>query len=495
MENTVLDMLWVLSAAVLVLIMQGGFLCLESGLTRTKNSVNVAMKNVVDLTLALVVFWLLGFGLMFGPDVGGLLGSGNFLPDVGGGDPWAATFFVFQAMFCATAATIVAGAVAERTRFAAYIFITIIVTGFIYPVFGHWAWGGAHGGGAGWLETRGFVDFAGSTVVHSVGGWVALAAVLLVGPRRGRFVDGRPQAIPASNLPLTMLGLLLFFVGWIGFNGGSTLAMTAAVPGIVANTMLAGAVGATGAAVIRQLVVPRMEAATAPVNGALAGLVAITAGCHAVTAAEAALIGFVGAVVMILTDRVLLACQVDDAVGAIPVHLGAGVWGTLAVALFGDPEILGTGLGRAEQLLVQIQGIAACGLWSFCVAWLLLRLRHPRRPIRVTAEAEDIGLNVAEHGARTPLLELLELMETQQASGDLSLRAPVEPFTEVGQIASRYNRVMQALEATTMRTRQIVSDIREGIITFTRDGTLTSLNAGAERMLLLDAATCIGRPL
>ena len=222
MNKSELDMLWVLVSAVLVLLMQGGFLCFESGMTRTKNAINVAMKNVIDLTLAVVLFWLVGFGLMFGVDYAGIVGWSGFLPDVGAGDPWLATFFVFQTMFCATAATIVAGAIAERTRFDAYIFITVLVTGFIYPVFGHWAWGGAHGGGAGWLATRGFVDFAGSTVVHSVGGWVALAAVIVVGPRRDRFIDGEPQTVPPSNLPLCMLGLLLFFVGWIGFNGGST---------------------------------------------------------------------------------------------------------------------------------------------------------------------------------------------------------------------------------------------------------------------------------
>ncbi len=495
MNKSELDMLWVLVSAVLVLLMQGGFLCFESGMTRTKNAINVAMKNVIDLTLAVVLFWLVGFGLMFGVDYAGIVGWSGFLPDVGAGDPWLATFFVFQTMFCATAATIVAGAIAERTRFDAYIFITVLVTGFIYPVFGHWAWGGAHGGGAGWLATRGFVDFAGSTVVHSVGGWVALAAVIVVGPRRDRFIDGEPQTVPPSNLPLCMLGLLLFFVGWIGFNGGSTLAMSPAIPGIVANTILAGTVGATTASIVRRAIVPKMDPATAPIAGGLAGLVAITAGCHAVDAMQAVFIGAIGAVTMIVCDRTLLALQIDDAVGAIPVHLAAGIWGTLAVGLFGDPVSLGTGLSRGEQIVVQLQGVGACGLWAFGIAYVLLRLREPWKPIRVSADAEQIGLNVAEHGARTPMLELLEAMDRQKQSGDLSLRAPVEPFTEVGQIAASYNRVMQALEATKAQTKRIVDDIRDGIITFTPDGIVTSLNSGAEKLLRLDPLTSIGNPL
>ncbi len=495
MNKTELDILWVLVAAALVLVMQGGFLCLESGLTRTKNAINVAMKNIVDLTLAVALFWLFGFGLMFGEDVNGLVGGSYFVPDVGSGDPWLSTFFIFQTMFCATAATIVAGAVAERTRFDAYIFITIIVTGFIYPVFGHWAWGAAWGDGHGWLGARGFVDFAGSTVVHSVGGWVALAAVLIVGPRSGRFRDGVAQPIPPSNLSVCMLGLLLFIVGWIGFNGGSTLGMTRAIPGIVANTIIAAAVGAIAASLLRPGLSTTMDSATAIINGGLAGLVAITAGCHAVTAVEAAAIGAIGAAIMLACDRALVTRRIDDAVGAIPVHLGAGMWGTLAVGLFGDLDTLATGLARSQQVAVQLEGIAVCAVWAFGIAFLILRLRGPRFPLRVSAEAEDVGLNVAEHGARTPILDLLEIMERQQASGDLSLRAPVEPFTEVGQIAGTYNRVVQALEAATAQTKQIVKDIRDGIITFSRDGTLTSLNPGAEKLLCLDAASSVGKPL
>jgi ammonium transporter, Amt family len=225
MQASLLDTLWVLWGAMLVFVMQAGFLCLESGVTRSKNAINVAMKNLADFTVTVAVFWLMGFGLMFGESLGGWLGGSHFLPHLQvGQDAWLATFFLFEAMFCATATTIVSGAVAERMPFLAYLLITLVVGALVYPLFGHWAWASALGERPGWLESLGFVDFAGSTVVHSLGGWVALAALLHIGPRAGRFVEGRPlKPVPASNLPLAMLGALLLFLGWFGFNGGSTL--------------------------------------------------------------------------------------------------------------------------------------------------------------------------------------------------------------------------------------------------------------------------------
>ncbi|MEM7364606.1 MAG: ammonium transporter [Pseudomonadota bacterium] len=495
MDEQLFDIIWVLIAAVLVLMMQGGFLCLESGLTRAKNAINVGLKNVVDLSVAIVLFWGIGFGVMFGTDLYGLIGIDGFFPEIGGKSPWDSTFFLFQAVFCATATTIVAGAIAERTRFMTYVVIAVLVTSFIYPIFGHWSWGSLHGGTGGWLEERGFVDFAGSTVVHSLGGWVALAMVILVGPRQGRFRDNVVNNVPPSNLPLCMLGLLLFFVGWIGFNGGSTLEMSLAIPGIVANTILAGAVGSIAGVAIQRIGISTMDASVAPINGAIAGLVAITAGCHAVTATEAVVIGMGGALAMSVCDRVLVSLRIDDAVGAIPVHLAGGIWGTLAVGIFGDLQTLDTGLDRFNQIVAQLQGIIACGIWAFGVTYVFMFYGGKRSPLRVTPDAEEVGLNVAEHGARTPILDLMEVLERQEATSDLSLRAPIEPFTEVGHIASRYNKVMDTLEATTVRTKQIVADIRDGIITFSPNGILTSLNPGAEKLLVLDAASVVGSPL
>ncbi|TGD73609.1 ammonium transporter [Mangrovimicrobium sediminis] len=490
-DKSALDLLWVLLAAVLVLLMQGGFLCLESGVTRTKNAINVALKNAVDLALVWAVFWLFSFGLMFGATRSGLLGGSYFAPDIGHGDAWLSTFFLFQVMFCATAATIVSGAVAERMRFQAYIVITVLVAGLLYPVFGHWAWGGALGDGVGWLADLGFVDFAGSTVVHSVGGWVALAAVILLGPRLGRFAPGS-GGIPPSNMPLAMFGVVLFFVGWVGFNGGSTLAFDGRVPGIIANTLLSGAVGMIAAHLLRPLISPDMTPISAPLNGALAGLVSITANCHVVSSGSAALIGAIGAAVMLATDRALLRLKLDDAVGAIPVHLGAGIWGTLAVAVFGDLTAIGNGLSRGEQLLAQLQGVAACGVWSFAVGYLLLRLVAAWIPLRVSVEEEEQGLNVSEHGARNYLSELLGAIDRQERSADLTLRAPVEPFTEMGQVAQSYNRLIDALQGETEKTADILRQVRDGIITFDASGRLTSLNPGAEQLLGVRTAAVVG---
>jgi len=493
-DERILDILWLTISCVLVLLMQAGFLCVESGATRSKNAINVAMKNAADFVVALFLFWLIGFGLMFGDSREGWIGYGDFLVRLAPQDPWLSSFFLFQAMFCATAVTIVSGVIAERVRFGAYLLLSVLVATVIYPVSGHWAWGGAVEGAPGWLAGLGFVDFAGATVVHSVGGWVGLAALLVVGPRHGRFVDGRPQAIPGSNAPLALLGGLFFVVGWIGFNGGSTFAFDARVPGIIANTLLAAVTGGITAYALCSLRgASCSDPLLLPLNGILAGLVSITAGAHAVTTAEAVLIGAVGAAVMFVVDRWMIRRQLDDAVGAVPVHLGAGIWGTLAVALFGDPQLLGTGLEPWPQFKAQVTGIVVVGVWSFGLSWLLVRLFDRYHPLRVDPASEQAGLNVSEHGARTELLNLLDAMERQEHTSDLSYRVPEEPFTEIGQIAACHNRVMHALEKAVMQTRAIVRDIRDGLLTFTGDGVLTSFNPGAENIFGLSAETAVGR--
>lgn len=493
---TPLDTLWILLCAGLVFVMQAGFLCLESGLTRNKNSINVAAKNLSDFVVAALAYWLVGFGLMFGPSVAGWFGQGLFgALDQIGGDANLLAFVLFQIMFCATAATIVSGAVAERMRFGAYLAMSALVSLLIYPVYGHWAWAGVLDGQAGWLGALGFVDFAGATVVHSVGGWVALVAVLMVGPRRGRFPEnGEPAVIPAGNLPMAMLGGLLLFLGWLGFNGGSVLAFDETVPAVVVNTTLAAAAGSAMGLIAGRFWHGYYEILYL-INGLIAGLVAVTAGAHAVTPAEALLMGAVGAALMAWAQEKLLQHRIDDAVGAIPAHLVAGIWGTLAVGVFGDLAILDTGHTRWTQVGVQLLGIAVCGLWCVLITWLFLRPWRGGGALRVSADEERTGLNVAEHGARTELLDLLDAMEDQRRSGDLSRRVPVEDFTEVGQVAQAYNRVIAALEQATQRTLAIVRDMRDGIVTFTRDGVLTSLNPGAEKLLGVSAAQGVGQPL
>jgi Amt family ammonium transporter len=327
MEKTSIDILWVLISASLVFLMQGGFLCLESGLTRSKNNINVALKNLVDFGISITLFWAVGFSLMFGVSEAGWISASNFFPDFAKISAWQSVFFLFQAMFCGTAVTILSGAVAERMRFKGYIIISILVSGLIYPVFGHWSWNSLNNADtAGWLESMGFLDFAGSTVVHSVGGWVSLAALLVVGPRTGRFPEnGPPQNIPGSNLPMAALGVGLLWLGWIGFNGGSTLAMDDQVPRIVANTMLAGGMGMIGALAMGWYLT-KIVHVDYVMNGALAGLVAITANCYAVSAIDSVVIGFIGGMVMVGASSLLVKFRIDDVIGAIWLRVPGERW-------------------------------------------------------------------------------------------------------------------------------------------------------------------------
>lgn len=414
-------------------------------MTRSKNSINVAIKNLADLGISVGLFWLMGYGLMFGASLGGWWGSTDFLTDFEP-HPTLAAFFVFEALFCSTATTIVSGAVAERLHFDAYVVIAGVVSGLIYPLFGHWAWNGInHGEFTGWLGQLGFVDFAGSTAVHGVGAWVSLAALVKIGPRLGRFSEpGRSQKIHGSNLPMSVLGVMLLWIGWLGFNGGSTLVLDDRVPSILANTIMAGTAGLIAAGIAARFVYKRIEVEIL-INGAIAGLVAITASCHAVNTPAAVIIGMVGAVVMLVVRRRLEFWRIDDAVDAVAVHGGAGVWGTVAVALFGQAEHLHTGLNPIQQLAVQLLGIGVCWLWSFGLCWLIFSGIDRITPLRVPVEAEIMGLNVSEHQAKTELYELLAVMTAQAQRQDLSLRVPAEPFTEVGYIAQHYNLVMESL--------------------------------------------------
>lgn len=494
-DKTTLDILWILLCAFLVFIMQAGFTGLEAGLTRSKNSINLAIKNLVDMGIAILLFWAFGYALMFGASLNGWFGITDFLWPATGGAAVVA-FFLFQIMFCGTASTILSGAIAERSTFIGYIILTILLTGLIYPVFGHWAWNGVlYDQATGWLGALGFVDFAGSSVVHSLGGWVGLATLLVMGPRMGRFVPGKPpQKIQGNNLPLAVIGAFLLWIGWLGFNGGSALGLTERVPLIILNTILAAAGGSIISLFVewRLSKLPQVEAL---INGALAGLVSITASAFAVSPAAALVIGGIGSLVMVVVDRLLLRWQIDDAVGAVPVHLGGGVWGTLAVALFADSALLGTGLSWAGQFGVQLLGIVVCGVWAFGASYFIIRFIDKIKPLRVTPEAEYRGLNISEHGATTELLDLLTAMQHQATMGDMSLRATVEPFTEVGQIAEQYNRVLDALQGAIGRTEAVLRSVHDGIITFTREGVLTSLNPAAGRLFGYAANELIGQPV
>ncbi len=436
------NLIWLVTCSILVMLMQAGFLCLETGLTRSKNSINVAVKNLADLGISVLTFWVLGFGLMFGASEAGWFGRDLFVADLGSLGSASTVFFLFQALFCGTAVTIMSGAVAGRLRFVWYLGLSVVLTALVYPLFGHWVWNSG-----GWLARAGFVDFAGGTVVHSVGGWAGLAIILILGPRSGRFGSDDPAQVTGSNLSFATLGALLLWVGWVGFNGGSLMRYDEQAASVITNTTMAGAAGlVTALAVYWRR--DRVVKVTAPINGLLAGLVSVTASANVVSTRDAVLLGAVGALVCLAVESALERRKVDDAVGAVPVHLGAGMWGTIAVAFFGDREALGTGLSLGGQLAVQVLGVAVAGLWTFGLVYMVARILNRRWPLRVSADDELVGLNVSEHGATSDLVDLFRTMEAQVGLDNLDSRMPEHAQTEAGQIGRQYNRILDALSAS-----------------------------------------------
>jgi Amt family ammonium transporter len=393
-----IDTIWILIAAVLVMFMQPGFALVESGFTRQKNTANIMMKNLMDFSIGSLAFWLIGYTIMYGEDVGGFIGKASlfFSSDAINGVPDKASL-MFQTVFAATAATIVSGAVAERTKFTAYLFFTVAITVIIYPISGHWVWGG------GWLSELGFHDFAGSTVVHSVGAWVGLIGAAMVGPRLGKYGKaGEPKAIPGSNLALGALGVFILWFGWFGFNPGSQLAAAGeenavAISHIFITTNLAAAAGAVTAMALTWMKYKR-PGLSITLNGALAGLVAITAGCDAVSPGGAVIIGIIAGIVLVygvaFIDRVL---KVDDPVGAVSVHGLSGAAGTLLVGLFSTSEGLLYG-GGAKLLGVQAIGVLAIAAWAMGLGFILFFILKKTIGIRVSRRIEEEGLDVYEHG-------------------------------------------------------------------------------------------------
>jgi Amt family ammonium transporter len=385
-----IDTIWLATSAGLVFLMQAGFALLEGGMARSKNSVNVIMKNYMDACVGGLIFWLLGFGLMFGNNPTGWFGASHFA--LNAASDWDWTFLFFQMMFAATATTIASGAMAERINFNAYILGACFISGLIYPVFGSWAWGG-YGGGSGWLKDLGFIDFAGSTVVHSIGGWCALAGIIVLGPRLGRFgPKGEIRAIPGHNLSLVALGGFLLWFGWIGFNGGSTLAADVSIGKILVNTHLGACAGAVGAALF-SIAINRPVLLTATVNASIGGLVSVTAGCATMEPVYAALTGAIAGVITILGPILIARMRWDDVVDAVSVHGFCGVWGTLAAGLFfsGDPF-------NPHRIMVQLLGITAALVWAFGMALLIYLLIAYTVGIRSSTLHEQRGLDFTEHG-------------------------------------------------------------------------------------------------
>ncbi len=419
--------LWTLVAAALVFFMQAGFAMVEAGFTRAKNAVNILMKNLMDFSLGSLGYWAIGFALMFGVSKTGWFGtSGFFLSDfTPDGDPWVLAFWMFQVVFAATAATIVSGAMAERTKFVGYLAYSFVISAIIYPIFGSWAWGSLFNG-SGWLEGLGFIDFAGSTVVHSVGGWAALAGAIVLGPRLGKYgKDGKPRAIMGHNMPLAALGVFILWLGWFGFNPGSTTTADKSIAMIFVNTNLAAAAGAVFALATSWIKFGKPEVGMS-LNGALAGLVGITAGCANVSPSSAILIGAVAGVLVVMAVLFFEKLKIDDPVGAISVHGVCGAWGTLAAGLF---NIGGT---TGKIVLVQLLGIGACFVWTFGAAFIMFKLISATVGLRVSPEEEIEGLDHTEHagiaypdfGLSTHGTSLSASMPT--AASSAAIGAPVE---------------------------------------------------------------------
>ena len=408
--QTNLNIVWTLIAGILVFTMQAGFALVETGFTRAKNAANIMMKNIMDFAVGSLGFYILGAALMFGASkAAGWLGWGGLgMPSLSGGEGiWDWTFFFFQTMFAATAATIVSGAVAERIEFKSYLIYSILVSAIVYPISGHWMWGSLVGEGSqGWIEALGFHDFAGSTVVHSVGGWIALAGAIALGPRIGKYRhDGKANPIPGHSLVLGTLGVLLLWIGWFGFNPGSYTAGIGSIGRVAMTTNLAACAG-TIAALVTAWVVMGKPDLTMALNGSLAGLVAITAPCDQVTCNAAVVIGLVAGVLVVLSVFFFDKIHIDDPVGAVSVHCVNGVWGTLAVGLFAAPASLGYGNdlvglfygGGFKYLGVQLVGVGMTAVWAFGMGFAIFMTLKKAGILRVSAKTELKGLDVTEHG-------------------------------------------------------------------------------------------------
>lgn len=378
-------LIWLGICTALVLFMQCGFLMLEGGMVRSKNAINVILKNFVDMGLGSIGFWLVGFGLMFGASSTGWIGTSDFMKvDISNVE---AVDILYQIMFAATAATIVSGAVAERFSFVPYVFAAFFITTIIYPIFGSWAWNEN-----GWLAKLDFHDAAGSTVVHSIGAWCGLAAILLLGPRSGRFSrKGDVHEISGHSLPFVALGGFILWFGWFGFNGGAAAADLSNLGQILLNTHLGGVGGVVGA-MLTLLITRKGFYMTVIVNGALGGLVSVTAGCDVMTPAFALLTGLIAGFILVISTNLLNQFKIDDVVGAIPVHGFCGAWGTLAVGLFYQGDMF-----SIERIIAQLVGIVAALVWGLGTGYVLFWVINKVSPIRVSTRIEQRGLDISEH--------------------------------------------------------------------------------------------------
>lgn len=446
-----LNFVWIILSAALVFFMQAGFTALESGLVRAKNSINVAIKNISDMTFSILVYFLVGYALMFGADVGGFAGSDKFLL-MGADTPDDYAFFIFQAVFCGTAATIVSGAVAERMQFGGYLMATVFISTIVYPISGHWVWGEG-----GWLAELGFKDFAGSTVVHSVGAWFGLAGAVMLGARIGRYgKDGKVNELPGNSIHVAALGVFMLWFGWFGFNGGSTLNGDGSIAKIVVNTSLAAAVGGITAFALSNTFDGKPNVVKM-LNGVLAGLVGITAGCDVLSPIGSLWVGIGAGVVVYFAELFLIhVIKVDDPVGAIPVHGFGGLWGTLALAIFAPAETLPAG-SNLGQLWIQLIGVSVAFAWAFLLGLIFFYVLKIFNKLRVPPEFEIRGLNESEHGAKQTMLETYDTIDYMIRTGDFSKKIEVEIGTEAGDIARVFNELVDEVQNVAQTANKVAS--------------------------------------
>jgi Amt family ammonium transporter len=456
-----LDLLWILLSAFLVFLMQLGFAYIETGTVRTKNTINVAMKNLIDTVFSIIFFWLIGFGIMFGTDSHGLFGIDKFIID--GLNVEDNGIFFFQAMFAATAITIISGAVAERIKFNGYIVVAIIVSAIIYPVFGHWAWNEN-----GWLNDLGFIDFAGSTVVHSLGAWIGLAGTIVLGPRLGKFKKGKIKYFAPSNHNFIVFGVFILFFAWFGFNAGSLLKFEGAVTLILLNTLLSGVFGGLGGWIITTFSKEKVAVEIFSF-GIIAGLVGITAGCYELTLVQSAFVGFVSAFIMYYSDQFLLkVLKVDDPLSAVSIHGFAGAWGTIAVGIFAKlPE----GVSRFDLIWVQTLGVLTAFLFAMSLGFILFLFLYKINLLRVRKKHEVLGLNTSEHNAKLPWVETIESIVNIMKTGNIQKKVYEERDTEIGIVARFFNILLRIL--------------RE------KNAKLTNSNRSLEKKAYFDALTGI----
>jgi Amt family ammonium transporter len=454
LQNSI-NLLWIIIAAGMVLFMQAGFTAIESGKTRAKNTINVALKNMMDFIVSVIAFWALGFGLMFGASSMGWFGSSGFFL-LGELTPMDYAMFVFQATFAATAATIISGAVAERMKFMAYAVVSLVTVMLIYPISGHWIWNDD-----GWLANMGMLDFAGSTVVHSLGAWVGLAGIIVLGARIGKFnKDGTANHLQGHNLVLAVLGVMILWFGWFGFNGGSLLEVNSDLPKVIINTLLSASFAA-GAVLLATLVINGHLMVEKLLTGVIAGLVGITASANIMNPSGAIMIGISAGLIAYGFEHLMLKWKLDDPINVVASHGVAGAWGTLALVFFAPVEALPAGSMMA-QLWIQLTGIITVFVWGFGLGLVMFWILKQLNWLRVPPEGEMMGLNRYEHGASSGVYDVMVAMKDMAKSGKFDKRLEVELGSDEGELAQAFNELTSAVDQSIGEVNRVLSQVARG---------------------------------